>query len=233
MKQLTEPQTAFIRKRLGVFLENLDFIEEMTDHFILDIERQLNEGIDVQTAFLATKSIFGGADGLQKLEKTFVKSFKKGIYNEIGQMYLQTLRKTPQNILLVLLLGCSYYFLFKDLIFQKNDLVTIFTFGTFFVSSAWYTLITWKYTSFEYLFPENTITVAKNAITIVNAITLSYFYFSFIILGDFFDVFFLRILSTFVFCNFILWTYYGTKILNKLNQTKQNYYKSIKLKPSI
>ena len=220
MIQLTEPQTTVIRKNLSRFLENLDFIEEMTDHFILDIERQLNEGIDVQTAFLATKSSFGGADGLQKLEKTFVKSFKKGIYNEMGQMYLQTLRKTPQNMLLVLLFGCSYYFLFKDFTFQKIGSEAMLILGIYVVLGLSQQIITWKYVDFQYGLQKNAIRVAKEVIGVVIGISFGYFYLNVMIFGKFFDMSFLSILSTLIFCNAILWNYCAIKILKRMQKSK-------------
>ena len=220
MIQLTELQITFIRKRLGVFLENIDFIEEMTDHFILDIERQLNEGIDVQTAFLATKVSFGGADGLQKLEKTFVKSFKKGIYNEMGQMYLQTLRKTPQNILLVLLFGCSYYLIAEKLMFWEMNLGSGIACSLFVVLGVWQTVVVWKYTDFQYRLQKNAIQVAQEALGPVTGIFILYSQLNVMVLKDHFDMFFLNILSTFVFCNFILWTYFSIKIFKRMQKNK-------------
>ena len=213
MMQLTEIETTFIRKRLGVFLENLDFIEEMTDHFILDIERQLNEGIDMQTAFLVTKSSFGGADGLQKLEKTFVKSFKKGIYNEIGQMYLQTLRKMPQNMLLVFGVIASYYLLFENFASQESSFQKVVGIGGFLVSVMFYGV--------KGHYNKNTSTIARKAIIVGNVLAWVYFSFCIKFFRNYIDVSFLNVLSAFIFCHLVLWTYYGTKILNKL-KIKQN-----------
>ncbi len=217
--QLTEAQITFIRKHLTKILDNLDFIEEMTDHFILDIERQLNEGIDIQTAFLATKNSFGNADGLQELEKSFVKNFKKGIYNEMKEMYLQTLLKTTNNVLLVLSCITLYYFLFTNMIFHEVNIGQIIVVGAMIVWCIFYQIKTWKYNSFQYSTIQDSTQVGKTILGRISGITILYFQLHNQLFKQC-DNFFLNILFVLIFVNFILWSHFSIKILQKMQKNK-------------
>jgi len=114
--KLQKEQIDYIREKLSVPLSHIDFIAEMTDHFASDVERQMQEeNKSFLTAFQHTKETMGGADGLVKMQNTYIIQVQKRIFKELMLMYLRRLLKFPKNMPLLFIFVISYLMLSKDL----------------------------------------------------------------------------------------------------------------------
>ena len=112
--KLQKEQIDFIRERLSVPLSHTDFIEEMTDHFANDIERQMQEeNKDFLVAFQHTKHSMGEADGLVKMQNQYINRFQYLIFRELLKMYINHLLYFP-NFLLASGFFAFTYFCFSD-----------------------------------------------------------------------------------------------------------------------
>lgn len=110
--KLSENQIDDIYKKLAIPLSNKEFIEEMVDHFVLDIEHQMqNNTVSFEQAFVITKNSFGGADGLVKMQNQYLKGFQKMIIKDLSWMSLRSLFTSPMGILWFFLIafGCYFY----------------------------------------------------------------------------------------------------------------------------
>ncbi|MCU0439536.1 MAG: hypothetical protein MUC49_16715 [Raineya sp.] len=126
--KLTESQIQDIHQKLAIPLSNKEFIEEMVDHFVLDIEHQMqNNSISFEQAFVITKNGFGGAEGLIKMQNQYIKGFQKMIIKDLSWMSFRSLFTSPTGILWLFLV----------------------TFGCYFYDE----MISWQYTPFGFIIP--------------------------------------------------------------------------------
>jgi len=58
------------------------FIEELTDHFVTSIEKQIAESLSFQQALEQTVKDFGGRKNIQRMEWTYRKAFLKNQLRE-------------------------------------------------------------------------------------------------------------------------------------------------------
>jgi hypothetical protein len=110
--KLTENEIEDIRRKLAIPLSNKEFIEEITDHFVLDIEHQMqNEATSFEKAFTITKNNFGGVDGLVKMQNHYLKRYKKMIIKDLSWMSFKSLFTSPIGVFWTFLigLGCCFY----------------------------------------------------------------------------------------------------------------------------
>lgn len=136
--KLTEPQIAEIEKYiLDWEIEYREFFDEMLDHFVSDIESQLNSGSDFYTAFHITAEKFSGKifskhkhteyHGLKAFEMESIYDFQKS-YNRLA---INVFKKQVFSFR-IFIWGFVGYFLFQNFILVAKPIFTGFYIGAIF-----------------------------------------------------------------------------------------------------
>ena len=136
--KLTETQIAEIEKYiLDWEIEYREFFDEMLDHFVTDIEGQMNNGSDFYSAFRITAGKFSGKTfDKRKHEKYFgLKAFEMESIYDFQKSYNQLAINVFKNQALsfrVFIWGCIGYFLFQNFILVARPIFTGFYIGALF-----------------------------------------------------------------------------------------------------
>ena len=140
--KLPKEHIALIDKHLrhNRWLENQDFIEEMTDHYACALEEKLGEGKEWKDAVHEIDASFGGRSGLMKMEQKFIQNQQNIGLKYYGNLLKNYFFRFPACLLSICIFSI-FYVLFTDFAFPPKE--TIRNIGFFMQFLGFLLVILW------------------------------------------------------------------------------------------
>lgn len=110
------------------WLENQDFIDEMTDHYACALEEKLGEGKAWKEAMNEIYASFGYRSGLMKMEQKSIRNQHYLGLKYYGNSFKNYFIKFPNNLLAVFAFSI-FYVLLTDFAVNPKDLIKVICWG--------------------------------------------------------------------------------------------------------